>query len=109
MPSTIPYDPSLVLGNIVSKEKLDNIVQISKLQAPADAAESELNSLISLKRSVDMTIQETMGMGITSSSSSCDCAWLRKVNTTRIIAIRALDLIETWNRISFFQCFVPYC
>ncbi|MCH2032788.1 MAG: hypothetical protein MK202_04625 [Tenacibaculum sp.] len=64
MPSTIPYDPSLVLGNIVSKEKLANIVQISKLQAPADAAESELNSLIALKRSVDMTIQETMGMGI---------------------------------------------
>ncbi|WP_442266620.1 hypothetical protein ACSIGC_02700 [Tenacibaculum sp. ZS6-P6] len=64
MPSTIPYDPSLVLGNIVSKEKLENIVQISKLQAPADAAESELNSFIALKRSVDMTIQETMGMGI---------------------------------------------
>ncbi|AUC15001.1 hypothetical protein BTO06_07560 [Tenacibaculum sp. SZ-18] len=64
MPSTIPYDPSLVLGNIVSKDKLANIVKISELQAPADAAESELNSLISLKRSVDMTIQETMGMGI---------------------------------------------
>jgi len=64
MPSTIPYDPSLVLGNIVSKEKLDNIVKISQLQAPANAAESELNSLISLKRSVDMTIQETIGMGI---------------------------------------------
>lgn len=64
MPSTIPYDPSLVLGNIVSQEKLANIIQISQLQAPADAAEYELNSLISLKRSVDMTIQETMGMGI---------------------------------------------
>jgi hypothetical protein len=64
MPSTIPYDPSLILGNIVSQEKLTNIIQISKLQAPADAAENELNSLIALKRSVDMTIQETMGMGI---------------------------------------------
>lgn len=64
MPSTIPYDPSLVLGNIVSKEKLENIVQISKLQTPADAAESELNSLIALKRSIDMTIQEMIGMGI---------------------------------------------
>jgi hypothetical protein len=64
MPSTIPYDPSLVWGNIVSQEKLDNIIQMSKFQAPADAAEDELNSLITLKRSVDMTIQETMGMGI---------------------------------------------
>lgn len=65
MPSTIPYDPSLVLGNIVSQEKLNNIIQISKLQAPSDAAENELNSLITLKRSVDMTVQETIGMGIT--------------------------------------------
>ncbi|WP_093870821.1 hypothetical protein [Tenacibaculum sp. MAR_2010_89] len=64
MPSTIPYDPSLVLGNIVSKQKLENIVQISKLQTPADAAESEMNSLIALKRSIDMTIQEMIGMGI---------------------------------------------
>ncbi|CAL2079350.1 hypothetical protein [Tenacibaculum sp. 190524A02b] len=64
MPSTIPYDPSLVLGNIVTQEKLQNIVQISKLQAPADSAESELNSLIALKRSIDMTIQEMIGMGI---------------------------------------------
>lgn len=64
MPSTIPYDPSLVLGNIVSLDKLENIIQISKLQAPADSAQDELNSLITLKRSVDMTIQEMMGMGI---------------------------------------------
>ncbi|WP_062061682.1 hypothetical protein [Aquimarina longa] len=64
MPSSIPYDPSLVLGNIVVQEKLDNTVKISKLQAPADAAEAELNSLISLKRSIDMTIQEMIDMGI---------------------------------------------
>jgi len=64
MPSTIPYDPSLILGNIVSQEKLDNVLQISALQAPADAAQSNMNSLISLKRSVDMTVQEMIDMGI---------------------------------------------
>ncbi len=64
MPSTIPYDSSLVLGNLVSKSALDNAVKISALQAPADAAESEMNSLISLKRSVDMTIQEMIEMKI---------------------------------------------
>lgn len=67
MPSSIPYDPSLVLGNIVSKDKLDNLVKISGLQAPADAAETNLNSLISLKRSIDMTIQEMIDMGIETS------------------------------------------
>lgn len=64
MPSTIPYDPSLVLGNIVTQEKLDIVTKISSLQAPADAAEDTLNSFISLKRSVDMTIQELIEMNI---------------------------------------------
>lgn len=67
MPSTIPYDPSLVLGNIVSQQKLDNVVKIASLQAPADAAEANLNSLISLKRSLDMTVQEMIDMGIDTS------------------------------------------
>lgn len=64
MPSTIPYDPSLILGNVVHPERLANIATIAKLQAPADAAEAELNSLIALKRSTDMTIQEMMNMHI---------------------------------------------
>jgi hypothetical protein len=64
MPSTIPYDPSLILGNIVQQSKLDNIVKISSLQAPADAAQTNMNSLITLKRSIDMTIQEMIDMGI---------------------------------------------
>lgn len=49
MPSTIPNDPSLILGNIVPQEKLDNIAKISELQAPADAAQDSMNSFISLR------------------------------------------------------------
>ena len=64
MPSTIPYDPSLVLGNIVTKAKLDVVTEISKLQAPIDAAEAELNSLISTKRSLDMTVEELLNMEV---------------------------------------------
>ncbi|MBA3681419.1 MAG: hypothetical protein H0W73_09675 [Bacteroidetes bacterium] len=64
MPSTIPYDPSLVLGNIVSQDKLDNLIAISAAQSPADAAEDTLNSLIALKRSLDMTVQELIEMNI---------------------------------------------
>jgi hypothetical protein len=66
MPTTIPYDPSLVLGNIVSQAKLDNLTAISSIQAPVDAAEDELNSLIALKRSIDMTVQELIDMKINS-------------------------------------------
>jgi hypothetical protein len=64
MPSTIPYDPSLVLGNIVPQAKLDNVLKIAELQAPADAAQDTLNSFITLKRSIDMTVQEMIDMGI---------------------------------------------
>lgn len=64
MPSTIPYDPSLILGNIVHKEQLDVVEQIGKLQQPADAAERHLNSMEALKRSIDMTVQEMIDMGI---------------------------------------------
>ncbi len=64
MPSTIPYDPSLVLGNILSQEALTNVEAIAQAQAPADAAESDMNSLITLKRSIDMTVNELTGMGI---------------------------------------------
>lgn len=64
MPSVIPYDPSLVLGNLVSQEKLDNLTAISALQAPVDVAEDTLNSLIALKRSIDMTVEELIDMQI---------------------------------------------
>lgn len=58
MPSTIPYDPSLVLGNLVVKEKIEALNEINVKQAPIDAAEEKLNSLLETKRSIDMTIQE---------------------------------------------------
>lgn len=64
MPSTIPYDPSLTLGNIVSEEKLENLVQMSENMADADAAEDTLNSFITLKNSIDMTVQEMINMQI---------------------------------------------
>lgn len=64
MPSTIPYDPSIVLGNIIAPEKLDQLTRISQIQAPIDAAENNLNTLISLKRSIDTTIRELANMGV---------------------------------------------
>ena len=64
MPSTIPYDPSIVLGNIVDPAKLDQLTRISQRQAPIDAAENNMNSLISLKRSIDTTIKELANMSI---------------------------------------------
>jgi hypothetical protein len=64
MPTTIPYDPSLALGNLVNEELLEQLNKISAEQAKVDAAEDVMNSYISMKRSIDMTIQELIGMSI---------------------------------------------
>lgn len=74
MPSVIPYDPSIVLGNIVEPEKLDRLEQIAKLQAPIDSAEEQLNSLIALRRSIDMTAQELVNLNIDTSKISTESA-----------------------------------
>lgn len=67
MPSTIPYDPTLALGNLVTQERLDLLSQIAAKQSPADDAEDHLNDLITLRRSFDMTIQELMDMDVDTS------------------------------------------
>ncbi|CAP65873.1 uncharacterized protein PODANS_5_10810 [Podospora anserina S mat+] len=64
MPTSIPYDPSLVLMSVVSEEALTNVEAISKLQSPVDAAHDALNSLISSKRGLTMTKTELRNLGI---------------------------------------------
>lgn len=58
MPSTIPYDPSLVLTSVVEQKMLDNLTAIAKAQAPSDIAQDALNDLLAMKRSLEMTRAE---------------------------------------------------
>lgn len=64
MLSTIPFDPSITLGNIVDPAKLAQLELISEKEAPIGAAEDKMNSLITFKRSIDNTIQELGAMHI---------------------------------------------
>lgn len=64
MPSTIPYDPSLALGAIVDPAAFSTLTDISELDAAIDAAQDTLNSFISMKRSIDMTIHELIDMEV---------------------------------------------
>jgi hypothetical protein len=64
MPSCIPYDPSISLGNLVSQEKLDLLKSIAEKQAPADSSEDHLNDLISLRHSLDMTMSELLDLDV---------------------------------------------
>ena len=64
MSTTIPYDPTLVLGNVVNPTKIKNLQAIAEAQKPVDDAQLELNSYILSKRSLDMTLQEMMNMNV---------------------------------------------
>lgn len=64
MPTSIPFHPSLVLGNLVDEERLNNLVEIAKLKAPVDAAMNDLNADIELRRSLDLTRQELVNLKI---------------------------------------------
>ncbi|EFX05798.1 hypothetical protein CMQ_3867 [Grosmannia clavigera kw1407] len=68
MPSSIPYDPSLSLGGVINIKALRVLEDISNEQAPVDAAQEHLNSLIMSKRSIDMTRTELSNLGI----DTCD-------------------------------------
>ncbi|KAK6505009.1 hypothetical protein TWF481_006941 [Arthrobotrys musiformis] len=64
MPSTIPYDPSLVLGQVVDQGALGIVKQIADQQGPVDAAQAQLNSAIASRRSLDMLKVELANMHI---------------------------------------------
>lgn len=64
MPTSIPYSPSLVLGSIVHPAAIDTLLAMAAVQTPIDAAQDTLNSFISLKHSLEMTVDELLNMNI---------------------------------------------
>ncbi|KAH7304184.1 hypothetical protein B0I35DRAFT_484660 [Stachybotrys elegans] len=64
MPTSIPYDPSFVLISVVNSSALENVSQIAEAQGPVDAAQDNLNALISARRSITMTKTEIKNLGI---------------------------------------------
>lgn len=61
--STIPFDPSLVLGMIVDPSRIAVLARIADLQAPVDAARNKVNALLRQKLSLDMTGRELVSLG----------------------------------------------
>jgi hypothetical protein len=65
MPNSIPFDhPSLVLGNVVDTKVLGILNKIAGANSSTDAAQTNMNSLIAMKRSLNMTISELLDMEI---------------------------------------------
>lgn len=61
---SIPYDPSLALGDIADEDILKNLEATAKAAAVVDAAQDELNALILTKRSLNMTLEELTGLAV---------------------------------------------
>ncbi|MDR2626687.1 MAG: hypothetical protein LBC40_01475 [Dysgonamonadaceae bacterium] len=65
MSSFLSYNhPSLVLGNIVDTRVLDLSRQINNCLQKIDAAQDRLNSLIMMRRSLDMSVNELSGLNV---------------------------------------------
>ena len=55
MSQSIPFDPSLVLGNLVHEENIETLNSIAVAEKPVNTAQNQLNAAISAKRKLDMT------------------------------------------------------
>jgi len=92
MPSTIPYDPSLALGAVVDPAAFVTLTQISELDAAIDAAQDTLNSFISMKRSIDMTIHELVDMEIDPHDIKAKSEEVKKEISKAAVAYAALRI-----------------
>ncbi|MEO0788928.1 MAG: hypothetical protein AAFY36_09710 [Bacteroidota bacterium] len=63
MPTTI-YHPSLALGQVVKPEVFDLVKQIATAEDKIEAARERLNSAITLKRSLSMTVTELASINV---------------------------------------------
>lgn len=60
--STIPYDPSLVLGNIVHQDRVAILERISDHQSKIDAAQANMDSYITLERNLELLRNDLVNM-----------------------------------------------
>ena len=64
MSTTIPYDPSLVLGNLIHENDIKQLEAIQAAEEPVNAAQNRLNDSIQAKHKLDMTLQEMVEMNV---------------------------------------------
>ena len=63
--STIPFDPSFVLGMVVDPGRITVLEEVANAQKAVDAKRDYVNALIRQKLSIDMTARELISLGAT--------------------------------------------
>mmetsp|Transcript_14416 Transcript_14416/g.22224 ORF Transcript_14416/g.22224 Transcript_14416/m.22224 type:complete len:495 (-) Transcript_14416:147-1631(-) len=64
MSTSIPFDPSLVLGQIFDYRKLERLMEIAEVQKPCILANDKLNSLITQSYKMDMILKQMQILGL---------------------------------------------
>ena len=64
MATTVPYDPSLVLGNLIHENDIKELQAIQQAEEPVNVAQNILNDSIQAKHKLDMTLQEMVEMNV---------------------------------------------
>lgn len=62
--TSIPVDPTITLGNIVTVEKIDALIQIAEATKPAELANDRLNNLILSNYKIKMIHQQMVNMKV---------------------------------------------
>mmetsp|Transcript_27251 Transcript_27251/g.31099 ORF Transcript_27251/g.31099 Transcript_27251/m.31099 type:complete len:507 (+) Transcript_27251:165-1685(+) len=62
--TSIPYDPSLVLGQVVEVEKIKNLKAIAEAQLPLDLAQDKLNAMLQTSYKLKMIYLEMKSMRV---------------------------------------------
>lgn len=94
--SIIPFDPTIVLGNVVDPKKFKVLSEIGKLQAGIDVKQDQLNSLIAAKSSLDMIKQELKAMNVELTEMELDDA-SKQLNEEIKNAMKAYAMTQITN------------
>mmetsp|Transcript_12091 Transcript_12091/g.18651 ORF Transcript_12091/g.18651 Transcript_12091/m.18651 type:complete len:505 (+) Transcript_12091:127-1641(+) len=62
--ASIPYDPTLVLGNIVDLERIEVLMQQAEAQKPQVQANDKLNTLLLSSYKMEMIYNQMISMGV---------------------------------------------
>mmetsp|Transcript_30061 Transcript_30061/g.45803 ORF Transcript_30061/g.45803 Transcript_30061/m.45803 type:complete len:499 (-) Transcript_30061:154-1650(-) len=66
MANSIPYDPTLVLGNILETERITALQEIAEAQKPSDLANDKFNAMVTQNYKIGMIYNQMISMGIPS-------------------------------------------
>lgn len=72
--TSIPYDSTLVLGNIIDTDKIASLMDIAELQKPVDIAQDSYNALLRTRLSLAMSREELKSLGVNDDASALDAA-----------------------------------